>query len=333
MRADCEHLLSSVQGTAEQAEQISSKVRAIDTVKRRVQHTLSEVGLILDRTNCIHGVQQAMENEDYASAAQYISTFMSLEAKLAASGAAAHADDMAQAAEQKAVLQAAKTKLEAVVEAQFTAAVARRDQPEVVKFTRLFKLLDRAEEGLRRFIDYLKLMVSARARTEFHQLSEQLDGTSAPRAGGRGGGQAGQQQAPQRGDFVAALTSLFKDVAMALEEHEAMVTETFGKHALVDVAAGLHVSAPCMRTPLCPLVGLLRVAPTAEGLWKGGAAGGTWESGDCGRSEDLLLCFWGPVQRLQTPQLLSRINAPTMTNPAVRTAHVAAPPTATPCAH
>lgn len=182
VRADAEQLLASVRGTSAQAEAISSKVRRLDLAQSRVQETLAEVNLILDRTNCIHGVQQAMENGDYASAAQYIATFMSLEEKLSRSAVAQHADDLAQAAEQRQLLLDAKSRLEAVVEKHFGDAASRRDQPEVVKYARLYKLLGRREEGLKRFLDFLQLSIGARARSEYHTLSEKLDGRKPVRA-------------------------------------------------------------------------------------------------------------------------------------------------------
>jgi hypothetical protein len=63
VHADCEQLQGSVQATAELADHISGKVRRLDTVQTRVSAVLNKVGLILDRTACINGVQAAMEAE------------------------------------------------------------------------------------------------------------------------------------------------------------------------------------------------------------------------------------------------------------------------------
>ena len=63
VHADCEQLLSSVHNTAQLADHISSKVRRLDLVQTRVQDTLGKINLILDRTNCINGVQAAMDSE------------------------------------------------------------------------------------------------------------------------------------------------------------------------------------------------------------------------------------------------------------------------------
>ena len=61
VHADCEQLLQSVSGTAQIAASISGKVRTLDLAQSRVAETLSNIKAVLDRTNCINGVQAAME--------------------------------------------------------------------------------------------------------------------------------------------------------------------------------------------------------------------------------------------------------------------------------
>ena len=61
--SDCEQLLSSIQGTAQIASHVSGKVRTLDLAQTRVQETLGNIKAIIDRTNCINGVQEAMESE------------------------------------------------------------------------------------------------------------------------------------------------------------------------------------------------------------------------------------------------------------------------------
>ncbi|GIL67932.1 hypothetical protein Vafri_21202, partial [Volvox africanus] len=252
VRADCEQLLQSVQGTAQLADNISSKVRQLDLVQGRVQGVLNKINLILDRTNCINGVQSAMETEDYEAAAHYISSFMELENRMEAALAAAGpgsvsaaggspastagiapmsqgAVDASQAEDQRRVLMDVRARLEAITDRRFEDAVARRDHAAAVRFARLYKPLSKQAEGLQRFTDYLKVVVGAQARNTYNALVEQLEG---PQGAGRG-----------KADFAAALTALFKDVAVCLEEHEAVIKETFGEAALLDVMAG--VQAEC----------------------------------------------------------------------------------------
>jgi hypothetical protein len=56
-------MLQSVQATSVLAAHISGKVRTLDTAQSRVQETLSDIKSILDRTNCINGVQAAMDSQ------------------------------------------------------------------------------------------------------------------------------------------------------------------------------------------------------------------------------------------------------------------------------
>lgn len=71
VHADIQQLLSGVGATAQLAERISSQVRRLDAAQGRVQDTISVISLILDRANCIAGVQSALDGGDYESAARW----------------------------------------------------------------------------------------------------------------------------------------------------------------------------------------------------------------------------------------------------------------------
>ena len=45
-------------------------------------------------------------------------------------------------------------------------------------------------------------------------------------------------------DYVAAITALFRDIAVAVEENEAFLREHFAPAAVLDVVMGLQVQAP-----------------------------------------------------------------------------------------
>lgn len=49
-------------------------------------------------------------------------------------------------------------------------------------------------------------------------------------------GPAGQQD-----DYVAAVTALFRDIAVAVEENEAFLRDNFGTASVIDVVMGLQV--------------------------------------------------------------------------------------------
>lgn len=100
-RADAEQLFKSVQSTASTADRIGSRVRRLDQQQTNVTETLELINLILDRTHCISGVQQALASHDYDTAAQHIATFLLLEKRL--SSAAVAGVDAGQVEEQRQV--------------------------------------------------------------------------------------------------------------------------------------------------------------------------------------------------------------------------------------
>lgn len=84
-RADAEQLFKSVQSTAQLADHIGGRVRRLDQQQSNVTETLDLINLILDRTHCVSGVQQAMTAQDFDTAAEHIATFLNLEQRLSPS--------------------------------------------------------------------------------------------------------------------------------------------------------------------------------------------------------------------------------------------------------
>lgn len=61
----------------------------------------------------------------------------------------------------------------------------------------------RQDEGLRRYLEYMKGTVGTQGRQTYQQLSHDLEGTS-----------------PDKADIVGALTKTFKCIALTVEENE-----------------------------------------------------------------------------------------------------------------
>lgn len=69
-------------------------------LQSHVRATLASIKVIVDRTNCIYGVRDAMAREDYEAGAEFVDTFLTIEERHAVTTVAA---DSAQAAEQAQV--------------------------------------------------------------------------------------------------------------------------------------------------------------------------------------------------------------------------------------
>ncbi len=228
VRSDATQMLASVQSTCALADHVSDKVRQLDLAQSRVQSTLSRIDAIVDRTNCIDGAKNALDAEDYETAAKYVDTFLQLDEEYSQGGGGAGGlaleNGRETAMEQRKQLMESKQKLENVIRKKLSAAIEARDHLNVVRFVKLFPPLRLQEEGLRSYVGYLRKVVALRARDGYEGL---LEGLVDQGGGGRGG--AGAASA----SFVEVLNDLFKDIAFAVEENEELLLDLAGEDAVV----------------------------------------------------------------------------------------------------
>ncbi|RZC77852.1 hypothetical protein C5167_002058 [Papaver somniferum] len=192
VKSDSDSMLSNVRSTCDLADQVSGKVRELDLAQSRVYSTLSRIDAIVERGNCIEGAKKSLETEDYESAAKFVQTFLKIDEKFSDSNGS---DD------QREQLLDSKKKLEGIVRKKLSNAVDQRDHSTIMRFIMLFPLLGLEEEGLQVYVNYLKKVISMRSRLEFENLVERIDQN-------------------QGRDFVDCLTSLFKDIVLAVEEND-----------------------------------------------------------------------------------------------------------------
>lgn len=209
VKADADHLFSNISSTSLLADQVSAKVRQLDLGQSRVNETLLRIDAIVDRSNCLDGVRKALASEDFESAANYVQTFLQLDAKYKDSAAS----------DQRDQLLASKKQLEGIVRRKLTAAVDQRDHSTVLRFIRLYPPLALEEEGLQVYVAYLKKVIAMRSRLEYEQLVEMMSD------------QQGSSQ--NQLNFVSCLTNLFKDIVLAIEENEETLRSLCGEDGIV----------------------------------------------------------------------------------------------------
>ncbi|PSS05110.1 Conserved oligomeric Golgi complex subunit 4 like [Actinidia chinensis var. chinensis] len=209
VKADSDYMLSNVRSTCNLADQVSGKVRELDLAQSRVNDTLLRIDAIVERGNCLDGVQKALHSEDFESAATFVQTFLQIDAKYKDSGS-----------DQREQLLASKKQLEGIVRKRLSGAVDQRDHPTILRFIRLFSPLGLEEEGLQVYVAYLKKVIAMRSRLEFEQLVELMEQSSA-------------NQNQNQVNFVACLTNLFKDIVLAIEENDDILRSLCGEDASV----------------------------------------------------------------------------------------------------
>ena len=81
VKTEAETLANSVKQTSNLSESVSKKVRELDTAQSRVHNTLESIDYIVNRTNAVDGVQQALQSDDYEAAAEYVDALLQSEDK------------------------------------------------------------------------------------------------------------------------------------------------------------------------------------------------------------------------------------------------------------
>ncbi|EEF47059.1 conserved hypothetical protein [Ricinus communis] len=212
VKSDSDYMLSNVRSTCDLADHVSAKVRELDLAQSRVNITLSRIDAIVERGNCIDGVKNALESEDYEAAANYVQTFLQIDAKYKDSGS-----------DLRDQLLASKKQLEGIVRKRLAIAVDQRDHQTILRFIRLFSPLGLEEEGLQVYVGYLKKVISMRSRLEFEQLVELMEQIN----------NNNHNNSNNQVNFVSCLTNLFKDIVLAIEENDGILRSLCGEDAIV----------------------------------------------------------------------------------------------------
>lgn len=208
VKDDSNYMLSNVRSTCDLADQVSSKVRELDLAQSRVNETLLRIDAIVERDNCLEGVKEALDSEDFESAARFVQTFLQIDAKYKDSGSV-----------QREELLAYKSQLESIVRKRLSSAVEHRDHPTILRFINLYSPLGLEEEGLQVYVGYLRKVISMRSKNEYEHVVELMEQPSS----------VDQNQV----NFVACLTLLFKDIVMAIEENDGILRGLCGEDGIV----------------------------------------------------------------------------------------------------
>jgi hypothetical protein len=205
LRQDAADLMKAITFTSTLATSVSSKIKKMDLVEKRVNDCLSRVSDIVDLKTCTEGIQSALDNEEYENAALIVQRFLKIdEDEIRRSSLSKSSLD-----EAFTKLHDAKKKLQNMVLRKFDEAVKLDDVASVERFFKLFPFLNQEEEGLRKFSNYLS--------TKIH------DGSPAANT------KTTSDSAPAPLTHSEQLGNLFQVVAKIIDVHQPLV-ETYYKH-------------------------------------------------------------------------------------------------------
>lgn len=159
MKKDAVELVDTIKDISISSENISSKIRTLDTARNRVNECQSRVCDLIDLEICSQGVQAAILDSDYEKGAAHVHRFLSMDQSVL------QKSDVESVNTLKSVrtLQDAANQLGAIVEHKFNEAVKNEDLLSIERFFKLFPLIGMHETGIREFCTYLRTKVSSTA--------------------------------------------------------------------------------------------------------------------------------------------------------------------------
>lgn len=216
-------MLDSASSTA---SHLSSKVKALDLEKKRVEETLGVVEQVAELKACVQGVVGSMgAPQDWEAAAGYIARASKVPKHVIEGKFAARTVPSVEVPDDPVVtIENAKESLCRLFLREFEKAAEVGDNPKITRFFKLFPLIGREETGLDVYGRYVCQGVAQRARGNLKEGTKGRDGKD--------------------GFFYAnAITKLFEHIAQIVEHHGALVERHYGQGRMVKVIERLQVEA------------------------------------------------------------------------------------------
>ncbi|KAL0275674.1 UNVERIFIED_CONTAM: hypothetical protein PYX00_003462 [Menopon gallinae] len=213
---DAEKLAKIVEITSALAENVSEKVKRLDTTRSRVSECQQRVQDLLDLQLCSEGVQTALKNEDYEKAAGHIHRFLSIDQKVLKQTASDVAQDDSSVDNSFTILEEVAEKLRRVVAKKFKEALADQDLASIERFFKIYPLLNMHEEGIK---EYSLFLTSKLRATSEKNLQMALDGARMDRK--------------PNVIFADTMTLLLEGTARVIETHQPLVDTYYGPDKMV----------------------------------------------------------------------------------------------------
>ncbi|XP_066927345.1 conserved oligomeric Golgi complex subunit 4-like [Clytia hemisphaerica] len=219
---EASHLSDVIERTSSLAEKVSSKVRELDIAKGRVQEAIKRVDDILDLKSCVDGVQDSLKDEQYETAAIYISRYLSLDERAMREILPVDTEE-ADLNASFTYLHQAQEKLQNVVKLKFDEAINRRNEGQVARFLKLFPMVGIQDVGLSKFSKYLRSQIAEAADLR-------IDAALKIPSGDR----------KSNIIFAETLTKLFENIARMIEDHQPLVDTYYGPGKMLTVLRELQ---------------------------------------------------------------------------------------------
>ncbi|KJH51384.1 hypothetical protein DICVIV_02398 [Dictyocaulus viviparus] len=224
VEGDSKQLASSLRTISRLADNISSKVSALDVAKTRVVECLQLAGDMYDLGVCSEGVHDCISNEDYEQAAQHIHRFLTLDRAVFQFSSTAEKEAGQNMSHSYEVLTDAATRLKGILERKLDEAIDNEDVAAIQRFVKLFPQINEHDKGLLQFGKFLSKKI----------LKIGEDNLKIMNAGGT-------DDKRMNVLYADTLYLFFEGIAALLETNQPIVENSYGADKLLDFINILQV--------------------------------------------------------------------------------------------
>ncbi|GAM25890.1 hypothetical protein SAMD00019534_090650 [Acytostelium subglobosum LB1] len=203
-------LTNTISSTCSLAELLSSKVKNLDRIRERIKETLKKVDDIVDLKNCIEGIQKSLELEDFEAAANHVHRYLNI-------------DQAVLEPSSIEMLNNAQQRLSSMIEQKYKLALSSNNHSDVLRFCKLYIQLQKEEEGVEKYCNFLKLESEATLDVVVKQYQTSIGRPTQPKQQ-----QQPQQQTPGGISATTILTKILQHFASTIEDYLEVVRKEFG---------------------------------------------------------------------------------------------------------
>jgi len=234
VKSEGERLSGLIGHTALLAEKVSAKVKVLDLAKSRVAECQQRVHDLIDLRRCSDGVVAALNDEDYEQAAAHIHRFLAMDENVLRLTSRGLVKDNSQVSKNTsnnessldlsiATLHQAVNKVRGIVNRRFDEAVAAEDLASIERFFKIFPLINMHDEGLNKFMLYLRSKLAIASKDNLKQALDTPPGDKRANV-----------------IFADTLTLLFEGIARIVDIHQPLIETYYGPGRIFTVLSLLQ---------------------------------------------------------------------------------------------
>ncbi|GAA5799304.1 hypothetical protein HPULCUR_004715 [Helicostylum pulchrum] len=218
LKSNSTRVIDTVDKTSRLAEVISDKVRQLDQEQSRAREAIKYVEDVQELKYCVASLQDAMSKKQYDEAAVLLQRASKIDTAILNGSLAEFTVSTSENPDHPAkTLADAKANLFEIFSRKFDDAVAQRNQADITRYFKLFPLINCQTEGLDKYSRFVCNIIKARCQDEL---------------------QSGLVAAPTY--FADALTRLFENIAVIIDQHQPLVEAHYGKGKMLRVIQRLQ---------------------------------------------------------------------------------------------